>query len=168
MSATDLIAIYAAVVATGVLLWDVYKWRRTERVRLVGRVMSNAVLAGPGYADTGERWISLNVDNRGHVACTVTHFYVVAYSGWFQWMRGRSESNWLVNTIGTHGHTVPHFLEPGRYFVGMALQTEEVEQLSRTKRLYIAIAHSGSDKSVFARIKPIQAKPLQAEQSHAA
>jgi hypothetical protein len=158
MIPTDIIAIYAAVVATGVLLWDVYKWRQTERVRLVGRIMADARLAGPGFSDTGERWISLTVDNRGHLTCTVTHFFVVSYANWFQDWRSRSVFNAIVNTVGTRGNNVPHLLEPGRSFVGMALQTSEIEQRSRDERLYIAIHHSRSDRMVRVRIRPLQTK----------
>lgn len=77
------IAIYAAVVATGVLLWDAYTWRRTERVRLVGRVMTNAIAVG-GYSptDRSTKYVSLTVDNRGHLGCTITHFSVVQYQNW--------------------------------------------------------------------------------------
>jgi hypothetical protein len=158
MTATDIIAIYAAVVATGVLLWDVYKWRRTERVRLTGRVMTDAMLVGPGFPNTGERWISLNVDNRGHLTCTVTHLFIAGYANWLQKIRRRSVFQGIINTNGTRGNSVPHLLEPGTSFIGLALQTTEIEERSRAELLYIGIHHSGSDKPLRIRVKPITSR----------
>jgi hypothetical protein len=162
MSATDIIAIYAAVVATGVLLWDVYKWRRTERVRLVGRIATGMIITDAAYfknQSNGPSWIMLNIDNRGHIPCTVTHLYLISFKNLYEQMRERGHSHMLVNTDGSRGNSVPHFLEPGRSFMGLAMQTPDVENRSRTDRLHIAIVHSGADKPLLYRIRPIQTEP---------
>lgn len=158
LSATDIIAIYAAVVATGVLLWDVYKWRRTERVRLVGRVMTNAIAVG-GYSptDRNTKYVCLTVDNRGHLGCTITHFIVVHYKNWLSQLRGKSDYQGLVNTHGGQGNDVPYELRlGGKSFMGTALQTSEIEDLSRKGRLYIAVIHTLADKPFRVRVSAIK------------
>ncbi|HML29240.1 MAG TPA: hypothetical protein PKE16_10450 [Hyphomicrobium sp.] len=158
MPPTDVIAIYAAIVATGVLVWDVYKWRRTERVRLVGRVMTNAIAVG-GYppGDRKTKYVCLTIDNRGHLACTITHFIVLHYKSWFHELRGNSDFQALVNTHGGQGNDVPYELRPGgKSFMGTALQTKEIEDLSRAGRLYIAIIHTLADKPFRVRVQPIK------------
>jgi hypothetical protein len=155
---TDIIAIYAAVVATGVLLWDFYKWRRTERVRLSGRVMRNAIIVG-GFssATTEAKYISLTIDNRGRIGCTITHFVVIHYKNWLNWLRGKSDFEGIVNTHGGQGDDVPYELRPGgKSFTGIASQTREIEELSRTGRLYIGISHTLESKPFLVRVKPIQ------------
>lgn len=158
MSATDIIAIYGAVVATGVLLWDIYKWRRTERVRLVGRVMTNAIVVG-GYSptDRNTKYVCLTVDNRGHLNCTITHFVIIHYKSLLDQFRGKPDFQALVNTHGGQGNDVPYELRPGgKSFMGTALQTKEIEDLSRKGRLYIAIIHTLADKPFRVRLKAIK------------
>ena len=40
--------------------------------------------------------------------------------------------------------------------MGMMLQNEEIERISREKLLYVGVAHAFSDKTPMIRIKPIQ------------
>ena len=157
-SATDIIAIYAAVIATGVLLWDVYKWRRTERVRLAGRIMTNAIVVdGYSPADRNTKYVCLTIDNRGHLGCTITHFIIIHYKNWLNQIRGKPDLQGLVNAHGGQGNEVPYELRPGgKSFMGTALQTKEIEDLSRKGRLYIAIIHTLADKPFRVRVNAIK------------
>lgn len=74
LTATDVLAIIGAVtgitgtlLALGALIWDFYKWRYSERVRL-------RVWATPGFANTAnphELLISISVTNVGKIPTTL-------------------------------------------------------------------------------------------------
>ncbi|HMH43422.1 MAG TPA: hypothetical protein VK557_08065 [Pyrinomonadaceae bacterium] len=74
LTATDVLAIIGAVtgitgtlLAVGALIWDFYKWRYAERVRL-------RVWATPGFANTvnpQDKLISISVTNIGKIPTTL-------------------------------------------------------------------------------------------------
>jgi hypothetical protein len=120
--------------------------------------MTNAIAVG-GYSptDRSTRYVCLTVDNRGHLGCTITHFVVIHYKNWFSQLKGKSDYQGLVNTHGGQGNDVPYELRPGgKSFMGTALQTKEIEDLSRNGRLYIAIIHTLADKPFRVRVNAIE------------
>jgi hypothetical protein len=70
LNATDVIAGYAAVVATAALGWEVWKQRQARRLR-VDVVVDGVLLYGPPI--TGIEWgVSIEVRNHGDHAVRVT------------------------------------------------------------------------------------------------
>jgi 5-enolpyruvylshikimate-3-phosphate synthase len=69
---TLVIAIYAALVATTAVLWDIYKWK-TAGSNLDAHVATNMkVTGGPSrYGD--DTLMILTISNRGDRATTITH-----------------------------------------------------------------------------------------------
>src|SRR5438132_12326882 len=61
-SVTTLLAWWGAIIATTVLVWDVYKWRKTRQVQLSVRANGNLQDA---HSQDPRRYISITVTNNG-------------------------------------------------------------------------------------------------------
>jgi len=156
MDNTHNIAIYAAVVATIVLVWDIYKWWRSERLRLSGRVSPNMMMVSavnPGESE--KQYIILNVENRGAISCTVTNVVLAHYKTSIEWIRRKPSTNAVINHISEYGYSLPYKLEPhGGEFRSMVLQTDELVDWANDGSLYIGICHTMSSKTFLCRVKP--------------
>lgn len=141
----DPVAIYAAVVASVVLVWDVVKWWTAKRVKLVGRTSSGMIFFYPGgHPNLDEQFIALNVDNRGQIACELQLLHLAAYKNVLDQWRGRECKSAVVNDPFAHvpASSLPRRLEPGASYRGLCQQTPELVRWSREYRLYMAVQHS--------------------------
>jgi hypothetical protein len=154
----DPIAVYAALVATAVVVWDVYKWWRSERVRLTGFISPNMITHGGATTPQtkGNKYLLLRVQNRGTVTCTVQLVHLKQYKSWFDELRGKTSLTAIVNHTTNFGPEIPFRLGSGDEFSSGILQNDELEQLSRDGRLYVGISHTMSGKSFFLRVPPIK------------
>jgi hypothetical protein len=159
MNNGDYIAIYAAVVATGVAVWDVYKWWRSDRVRLFGRVSSGLIILdnAPAANTRDKKYVSLTVDNRGRLPTLVDSFQILIYDSWWDAWRGNLHKGAVVlNPLHVLKKCdLPYTLEPGASYGGLCEQTEELEEWTRKKRTYLGIHHSMSNRPYKVRLKPI-------------
>jgi hypothetical protein len=160
MASNDPVAIYAAVVATAVLAWDFWKWKRERRLDLVGRIAPGMIPTG-GTMATGaprKKYVSLQVDNRGHAVCEVQSMVVLPYDNWWKALRYDIGTVWLVPDAMSNWtqKRLPFRLEHGGTYWGLCEQTEELERASREKRVYVAITHNMSAKPFRVRLKPIE------------
>ncbi len=160
MPSPDPLAIYAAIVSTVVFVWDVVKWRRQERLCLVGRVTANMVPAGSALTSQAQakQYISLHVDNRGHIACEISHMGILIYDNWWKATRGRVFKAATIldpMTIWTQKH-LPYKLECGGTYWGLLEQTPELERWSREKKFYVCVAHNMSNRPFKVRLASIQ------------
>lgn len=93
-SVTDYIAVYAAVLSTLLLIWDVYK-HKTRGARLALRANKNLQIHG-GTAfqyDQDELWASVSVTNVGDLPITLTSFGVTIYTSTFNRWRGKAKGD---------------------------------------------------------------------------
>jgi hypothetical protein len=149
------IALYAAIVATIVLLWDIYKWR-TDGPSLRGSAKTDMI-----DLDDDDRipFIYLTVNNVGTAPTTITLVLLYAYANWFQYLRGRPCHEAIVNHA--LAQTIPYKLEPGERFMSRVLQKEKrLEEWSRKYRLYMGVQHTMQGRQPFlARVPPCKADP---------
>jgi hypothetical protein len=159
LGARDLIAGYAAVVATAVMAWDIYKWRLEKKgVRIDGRAVSGMVAAGSAVTPVtaGKKYIAVRVANRGSLTCTVNILSLESYSSPLnRWRSKHNRAGFIADPISCR---LPFKLVPGDEFMGMIEQTPEVEDWSRRETLYVAIHHSMSGKPYRMGITPIESK----------
>lgn len=158
MDNTDYIAIYAAIVATIVLLWDIYKWLWSARLRLTGRVSTNMmILDSMNPTGSEERYIVLNVENRGGIPCTVTNVVLAHYKTGIEWIRGKPSSNAVITHSNEFGYSLPYKLEPyGGEFRSKVLQTDELVDWGNDGYLYIGICHTMSKNTFWCRVPTFQ------------
>ncbi len=153
MTNGDFVAIYAAVVATGVAIWDGYKWWRSERLHLSGFVTSNMIaFGGSSTPETeGNHYTVLRVQNRGSVSCEVQLVQLSHYKTWFELLRRKPSFNAIVVHTRHFGPDVPHRLEPAAEFSSGVEQTDELVELSKSGWLYMGISHTMSEKPFLIR-----------------
>ena len=154
--ATDLnpVVIYSAVLSTLVAGWQVYiHFRSGPRLRV--SVGANRKLVGHGHVDP-KTYIVVNATNVGTADTTIEGVGMYAYENqWKRFRRQQSQSFYIVMTSAP-GNVVPHVLEPGKKFMGLANQTEDVVKLSHEKLVYIGVSHSMAKKDILVRLEPIE------------
>lgn len=156
---TDWIAGYAALVSTLVVVWEVYKYYRSEKVRLTGYTTSNMLTFNVPGTD-GKTYIVLKIHNRGAVPCTVTHVYLAAYKNKWTELRNEPDRIWWVPTSGTFGPQLPFRMEKGDQFSSAILQNEEIVEATNKYRAFMGIQHTMSEKPFLIRVKPIKVEKL--------
>ena len=139
----DLIAIYAAIVATLVLVWDIVKWWR-KGARLYMRCNTNMIMI-PDSSD--QKYIVANIANNGDLPTTLQSMSYIHYSSKWPLIRKRDNKAYLVNET-----SLPYILRPGEYWQGMSLQDEKLEKLAEKGCLFCEIHHSGSRKPTKAKV----------------
>ena len=150
MSASDIAAWWGAIIATIVLGWDVFKWKKTGyQLRLSVLPSRQAVEAGGFVASP--RYIIIEVVNIGDKRTEITHVVGSIYKSHLQRLRKKPAESFLV-LKPEFSSTFPCLLEPGQRWMGGINQTEELGIKSRSGLFYCGIVHSGSLKPLTTRL----------------
>lgn len=148
---TDIVAWWGAIVATFVLVWDVYKWtRRGPDVRVEAAPNMKVFPKLPHTGDTN--FIFVAATNHGAQPTTVTHLAGVYYpSLWHKFTR-RKGQHFVVfnNALGT---PFPHVLPPGERWTGAIDQDDATKKYGSSGRFYCGVFHSHSKKAVYRRVR---------------
>jgi hypothetical protein len=149
----DPVAAYAAIVSTGVLIWQIFVWLRTgPQVKVTAS--SNMKTFG-GLSEDGKTYVIVNVRNVGTQQTTITHVVMFAYNNRWRFFRKKPSNTFIVNHRVV-AYPIPYVLEIGHTFMSMIVQDEALEKMSREKLLYAGIIHSFSERTLFVRIPPIK------------
>ena len=148
----DPIAIYAAIVATTVLAWDVWKWLR-EGPRL-------RVFANPGYktigiptVDPDATWVMVKVTNVGTSPTTINMVGGAMYNNWIKrLLRKPSEQFFVATPVLAGMPKLPHVLDPGNEWTGLINQDDEFESMARQGLLYVGLYHSVGNRPIWRRL----------------
>ncbi|MBS1770033.1 MAG: hypothetical protein JSS77_10250 [Acidobacteria bacterium] len=145
LTTTDVLAIIGAV--TGIvgtiagvsaLVWDYYKWRHSERVRLT-------VLATPGFVSTSDpytKYIHISVTNVGKIPTTIK---LLSFHGFDSKKHLKSRRGHHVSLVMTLGYgTLPVRLNPGDDWIGGIRQDQFVEYQAY-KYFYVQIEDTMSE-----------------------
>ncbi len=150
MTPTDVLAIIGAVtgitgtmLAIAALVWDFYKWRYSERVRL-------RVWATPGFANTAnpnETLISISVTNIGKVPTTLK---LLSFHGFDskKEMKKRNGQDVSINLNPLYATgPFPYRLEAGNEWSGAIDQTQPfLQKYLRHKYFIVQVEDSMSDE----------------------
>lgn len=149
----DPVAMYAALVATLVLLWDILKWWRSG-TRL--RISANSDMETVGYIHgDGKTYILVNVTNTGSAPTTITHLVGYVYkTKLHRWFRRNPNRSFFVSN--NEVSPIPFKLEPGAQFTGMIQQTDDIVEWSKSSNLYVGVYHSMRKTRVLVSVPPIQ------------
>lgn len=149
---TVAIAVYAAVVATAVAIWDVVKWKM-QGPNLDVEVQSGMKLYGTGASDDRE-FIVMRVTNRGDRPTTITNMGYLLYRDDFvaRWNRNSNIFAAIVPTP-SEAQPLPFVLAPGSQWVGMGVQDAELSQMANSGCLMCAVYHSHTNKPIMRQIK---------------
>jgi len=131
---TVFIAWWGAIISTTVLAWDIYKWRKTGRPRLVVRANGNLQDAD---SNNPQKYVALDVTNVGDKATTLAvmtfRYYTTKPR---RWRKQNAESRGLFNPLRPTA-PLPYKLEVGARWSGLVFQTAELEKMARTGYFYV-------------------------------
>ena len=148
---TDAVAIYAAIVATGALALEIRRWFEAGP-KLALTVIAKARIYG-GIAPDESQYLSVRVTNRGDRPTTVTNFGLLQYeSRYKQYQNQSSRSAIIVQPEGEWGPPLPHVLQPGTEWTGMAKYNDDLVEWAKTGKLYAAIHSSHARKPIVRKV----------------
>ena len=153
----DILAVWGAVVGTGVLIWDIYK-HKTSGARVILTMQSNMMFYGFPDRD-GKTHIVFEVVNRGNRPCTIESAFILHFKTSLRYAvyrlfrrRRRADESLFVKAPGI-SNDIPHVLNPGCIWKGAAIQNEEIKSLGEKGVLLGAIFTSESKRPKTTRIR---------------
>ncbi|MBI5205303.1 MAG: hypothetical protein HZA11_10340 [Nitrospirae bacterium] len=149
LTGTDIVAWWGAVIATIVLIWDIYKWK-TSGPKLKFVVTPNMLVVGDP-AREGKKYISANATNIGDRPTTITNLVIQHYNNYFNMLRHKPSTSMIVVAPST-AQPLPFILQPGQVWQGLAIQNQELEKLAKDGYIVCGLCHSHSDKEIDRRI----------------
>lgn len=151
MNASDIAAWWGAVVATLVLGWDVFKWRKTGVHIHVSASPNMRTFGNVPNSDPDRPYVLVEVVNVGDRKIEITHLTGQYYTSRLQRLRRKNQQSFVVikPALATN---FPCFLEPGERWLGGISQTPELEAFSRNGLLYCGVIHSQSKMPATVRV----------------
>ena len=149
----DPVAIYAALVATTILIWDVVKWLRSgSRVKV--RASPNMIFFNdPDPRRDGKTYIYVTISNVGSSPTTITNFCGEHFRNRWDQLRKKPDKLFVVTVPQAAQHLpLPHVLKVGEEWSGIIEQTPEIDQWAKNGLLYAAIYQSVKSRPVSVRI----------------
>jgi hypothetical protein len=139
----------------GSLIWNVYT-KVTSGPKLDATAKSGMeALQGPRAKDPS-KYVMVSVRNNGTARTTLTSVWFSTYDSWWARKRAkRSQSGVVPQPMSSQ--QVPYQLDVGGEYVGRIKQTDIIEEMLKTGKLWCEICHSWSNKPVQVKvIKPDQ------------
>ncbi|MBI9086698.1 MAG: hypothetical protein JEZ11_24085 [Desulfobacterales bacterium] len=151
MNATEIAAWWGALIATMVLVWDVYKWKRIGPIINVSASPDMQTYGGISDGEDDKEFVAVEVTNTGDRKTTLTHLVGFQYANRFQRLLKKRNEAFIV-TNPAFSTTLPYVLDPGERWVGGIEQNKNLEDLSRNGFLYCGVYHSSGKKPVLQRV----------------
>jgi hypothetical protein len=145
----DLVAWWGAIVATGVLIWDVYKWR-TSGARLRLRANPNMIKVG-GSVEDKKQYVAVWAANTGDRPTTVTNLCFQYYRNTWNYFRNKPRRSMVV-TSPSEAQPIPFRLGPGEEWLGMAIQDRALTFMAKKGVLVAEVYHAQASKAARKRI----------------
>ncbi len=149
MDITDTLALWGALVATSVLTWDIVKWK-TEGPKIRISANANIKVLGDELLE-GKTFISIDIRNIGGGASTILKIGFVHFKNRWTKLLGRRSAPfyWVVKPRSQH--VLPHFLESGKVWHGLANQNEELMDLAKKGLVHLAVQFSHEDDMMISK-----------------
>jgi len=146
---TDLIAFYAALVSTSLLVFEIIKWFRSgPQVTL--DIQTNMKFINVPNISGDKTFTVFKLTNNGDRATTVENIgYRYYKSGFHYWIRNHSEQA-IIPTGNTCFKPLPYVLEPGTTWEGLMDETIATKNYTR-KGLFVFVSHLSHQKRSITR-----------------
>ncbi len=148
---TEIIAVYAAFVATGVLVWDIYKWK-TSGPRILLTTVCDMTCIGMSNMPQDKTVILVTATNSGNLPTTIKVLGLRHYKNWMWRIRRKTDDRRIISKPYST-HPLPSTLEPGKEWMGFIEQNEEMEALIKSGILFCELCLSHSRKPKLTRIR---------------
>ena len=150
---TNIAAWWGAVIATFVIIWDIYKWKHSGSIINVTASPNMQTVGNFPTHESDKDYISITVTNTGNIKTTITLLVVFYYK--YKPILSKilkKKARKFFAPTPSFSPPLPHILEPGERWLGGIEQTNELEKLSRNGFLYCGIYHSNSKNPVTQRV----------------
>jgi len=143
---TAFLAWWGAAISTAVLVWDVYKWRKTGRPELKVRAHGDMQDA---HSNNPQKYVVIHVTNTGDKPTTLSSISFRYYK--------RKPRKWLKTVSDKRGiflepiratAELPYKLDVGAEWSCLVYQSEEIEQMVRDGFFYIEADDSSTSNAV--------------------
>jgi len=150
MKASEIAAWWGAIIATIVLGWDIYKWKRSRSNIQVHVSSDMQTVASNSLQD--DKNIFVEVVNRGDKVSTITKLFVKHYRSIFHRIINKHSMQGII--INPIGYTpLPYELGPGKRWTGCIDQYDIEEKMGNKGILYCGVIHSLSNKAEMVKVK---------------
>jgi len=151
MEASVVAAWWGAIVASIVLLWDIFKWA-TKGARVSVNAIPNmqTVNTVEGKLDDN-RLILVEALNTGDLPSTITHLVFYQYASHLNKILNKPKNQGLIPYQGA-GYELPHLLNPGTRWTGNIDQNDIVKKIGEDGLFYCGVIHTARKKPVLAKI----------------
>jgi hypothetical protein len=139
----DPVATYAAVLSSAIALWEFWKWRNRNAIRLT---CTPNMIEMPRR--NKEAYIVANVVNLGDRPTTITHLCGYYWKTHWDYLLRRNRLSFIVNSPN-----VPKVVQPGEQWMGQIIQDKEMDQRLTSGVLKIGVFHSLSKKEIMRRVR---------------
>lgn len=149
------IAAYAAIVSTFVLGWDAYKWLASGAKIDLSASMGMKIYGGVVPDDN--TYISVTALNVGDRPTTITNLGGMYFDSWWQaYVFRRKPKQAFIITEPSQTQRIPYRFEVGAQWMGMAIQSDEIEQMARDGYLFLILytANGGKGNRIRIRTRP--------------
>lgn len=151
MDVFQVAAWWGAIVATLVLGWDVYKWRKSRASVRVSASPNMQTLNSLESRLEDDKNIFVEVVNQGDRLITITHVVVKHYKNIWDRLRNKPSMQGLIpNPVGQQ--PIPYELEPGKRWTGLIDQRDIEAKSGNGGYFYCGVSHTASKKSVYVRV----------------
>jgi hypothetical protein len=150
---TNIAAWWGAVIATFLIIWDIYKWKHSGSIINVTASPNMQAIGNFPNHEGDKDYISIIVTNTGNIKTTITHLVIFYYKYkpvLSKILKKKAKTFFVPAPF--FSPPLPLILEPGERWLCGIEQTNEWVKLSRNGLLYCGIYHSGSKKPVMQRV----------------
>ena len=151
MKATDLAAWWGAIVASLILIWDIYKWKRCGPIVRVSATPNMRTYGNISDSQKDKTYVVVEVTNTGDRKTTITHLIGFHYKSFFQKILKKRNKAFVV-AIPALSEPLPYVLEPGERWLGGIDQNNKLEEISQNGFLYCGVYHSSGKRPVLERV----------------
>ncbi len=141
---------WGAIIATSVLVWDVYKWKR-RGPNVVIRVQGDMTCMQGSEAIPG-KWITTRVANVGDGPTTLESLGLLYYRNLWSWIRRKPDQSFWTQAPG-FSQQLPFKLESGATWDGRGEQTPDLIAKANDGYLFCSVLHSSSKRPVTCRVR---------------
>lgn len=148
---------YAAIVGTAALALEVRRWVEGRPKLYVNTTAGMSLVQNGRISD--EKYVSVNVTNRGQSATTITHYCLFCYPSLWSRIRNRPTISMVVTMPGPAGGVqLPAILPQGHFWSGLAKQDDALTAQLERGEIWAGIVASHRKRPTYAKVKP-PAKP---------
>jgi hypothetical protein len=147
MNTIDYVAWWGAIIATGVLIWDIIKWKKSGPKIIISVSANMQITSDPD----NKLWVTIRAKNIGDRGTTITNLAGSYYKNIFYKLFNKAERQFVIPNAGIT-HPIPHVLDPGTIWDGVIEQDAKLQAMAKEGYLDCELYYSQSVKPIRERI----------------